>query len=169
MITFESMIEIIIANIESEYKVIAKLADATWRQHYIPIIGVDQVNYMVEKFQTTSAISNQIEQGYEYYIINYNRIPVGYISIKKEEDSLFISKIYILNAYRGKKIGKESMLFIEEKAKIYNFKTITLTVNKNNVNSILFYEKFGFKKIDAIVIDIGNGYVMDDFKMEKSI
>ena len=163
------MTEIIIAHTESEFKIIAQLADATWREHYIPIIGVDQVNYMVDKFQTAPAIANQINQGYEYFIINYDKTPVGYISIRKEEDSLFISKIYILSTYRGKQIGKAAMTFITDKAKAYEFNSITLTVNKNNTNAILFYEKMGFINIDSLIIDIGNGYVMDDYKMGKSI
>lgn len=163
------MTEIFSAHTESDYKIIAQLADATWRQHYIPIIGEDQVSYMVGKFQTVTAITNQVEQGYEYYLINYNQDPVGYISIKKDVDTLFLSKIYVLNTYRGKQIGKTALLFIEDKAKTYSFSTVTLTVNKKNTNAILFYEKMGFKNIDSLIIDIGNGYVMDDYKMKKAI
>jgi RimJ/RimL family protein N-acetyltransferase len=46
---------------------------------------------------------------------------------------------------------------------------IALTVNKNNVNSIKAYEKMGFKNVGSVVQDIGSGYVMDDYKMEKTL
>ena len=94
---------------------------------------------------------------------------VGYISIRKEKEWLFLSKIYVLSDYRGNKIGKTAMQFIEEKAKSYHLKTIMLTVNKNNTNSIKAYEKLGFINVGSVVKDIGNGFVMDDYQMVKRL
>ena len=59
------------------------------------------------------------------------------------------------------------MLFLEEKRVGINCKSISLTVNKYNTDSIKAYEKMGFEKIDSVVMDIGNGYVMDDYVMKK--
>ena len=42
-------------------------------------------------------------------------------------------------------------------------------VNKNNKDAIEKYIHLGFKQIDFVVPDIGNGYVMDDYVMEKII
>ena len=61
------------------------------------------------------------------------------------------------------------MDFIESKAKHYQLKTIRLTVNINNVNAIKAYEKLGFKNVGPLVTDIGNGFVMDDYQMEKAL
>ena len=61
------------------------------------------------------------------------------------------------------------MQFIEDKAKKYHCKIIRLTVNKNNTNSISAYEKLGFINKGGVVKDIGNGFVMDDYKMEKTL
>ena len=49
-----------------------------------------------------------------------------------------------------------------------NQKAIFLNVNKYN-NAIHFYMKQGFTKVKDEVIDIGNGYVMDDYVMEVAI
>ena len=163
------MTEITIANTEYDFKLIAQLADITWREHYTPIIGLEQVEYMLTKFQSVNAISTQVDEGYQYFIINYEKTSVGYLLFIKEKNSLFLSKIYILSNYRGKKIGKAAMSFIEDRAEKLNCNKIKLTVNKNNSNSIAAYEKIGFIKKGAIVMDIGNGFVMDDYKMEKSI
>ena len=163
------MIEINIANTVSSYKHIAQLASVIWREHYIPITGEGQVEHMLEKYQSAKAISNQVEDGFQYFTLYYNKIPVGYLSIKKENNSLFLSKIYVLKEYRGKKIGKTAMLFIEDKANALNCTKVVLTVNKNNTNSILAYEKFGFKNLGSVVKDIGSSYVMDDYKMEKNL
>lgn len=163
------MIEINIVNTVANYKLIEQLAGVIWREHYIPITGEGQVEHMLKKYQSAIAISNQVESGFQYFIIYNDKIPVGYLSIKKESDSLFLSKIYVLKDYRGMKIGKTAMLFIEDKARALDCARVVLTVNKNNTNSILAYKRFGFKNLGSVVKDIGNGYVMDDYKMEKKL
>jgi len=163
------MIEISIANTISNYKLIEQLASVIWREHYIPITGEGQVEHMLEKYQSATAISNQVKDGFLYFIMYYDEIPTGYLSIKKENDRLFLSKIYVLKEYRGNKIGKTAMLFIEDKAKALDCSKVVLTVNKNNTNSILAYEKFGFKNLGSVIKDIGKGFVMDDYKMEKPL
>lgn len=163
------MIHIVPAHNTQDYLQIEALADTIWREHYIPIVGKPQIDYMLEKFQSAKAIEKQIETSYEYFTIFYDETPVGYISIKRETDALFLSKIYILSHYRGKKIGKTAMQFIEGKAKAYQLESIRLTVNIHNTNSIKAYEKLGFKTIGAIVADIGNGFIMDDYEMVKKL
>lgn len=152
----------------SDIKIVSELAKEIWTEHYTPIIGIDQVNYMLEKFQSKKAIEDQtLLSNYKYFIIYNETTPIGYLSIKKEETSLFLSKIYIKATSRGEGIGKTAMSFIENQAKTLNCKKIYLTVNKYNTNSIKAYQKIGFNKIEELVIDIGNGYIMDDYKMEK--
>lgn len=163
------MKEFILAKSKEHFNVIAKLASIVWHEHYIPIIGIAQVEYMVAKFQTSEAMQQQAKEDYQYFIIKYNSKNIGYLSIKKNDKELFLSKIYILKEYRGLKTGKASMTFIESKAIDFKCKTISLTVNKNNTNSIKAYEKTGFKNTEAIVLDIGNGFVMDDYKMTKTL
>lgn len=164
------MIEITKASKLSDYILIEDLADVIWREHYVPIVGKPQIDYMLDKFQSVKAIRNQIEnEGFEYYVLSFNKTPVGYIGFKKESEHLFLSKIYVLSTYRGKKIGKFAMEFISKKAKTYQLKAIRLGVNIHNTNSIKAYQKMGFKNIYSFVTDVGNGFVMDDFIMEKQV
>jgi diamine N-acetyltransferase len=163
------MIKIIAANTIASYTLIEHLATTIWHEHYTSIIGQDQVEYMIRKFQTTTAIKAQVKQGYCYYAIYYNDIAAGYLSIKKEGDALFLSKIYIQKEYRGKGLGKTAMAFIEQQAFKQNCAKITLTVNIHNSKSIKAYENMGFANTGSIVQDIGNGFVMDDYTMEKTI
>ncbi len=46
---------------------------------------------------------------------------------------------------------------------------IRLNVNKNNVKAIRSYERNGYQTADAVMIDIGGGYFMDDYIMEKRL
>ena len=162
------MTEIKIANTDNHFQQISELANIIWREHYIPIVGKPQIDYMLDKYQSEKAIKEQIKNGFEYFLIRFDKSPVGYISIKKEVNALFLSKIYMLGDYRGKKIGKAAMKHVEEKAKDYKLNTIRLTVNINNTNSIKAYEKLGFVNVGPLVTDIGNGFIMDDYQMVKS-
>lgn len=163
------MIQFVKVSTATHIKSVAKLAHAIWHEHYPSIIGIDQVNYMVEKFQSAKAISDQLNEGFEYYLVELDNDPVGYLSVKKEAESLFLSKIYVLSNQRGKGLGKSAFSFIEAYAKNNQCSSIYLTVNIHNKNSISAYEKLGYQNIGAVVKDIGNGFVMDDYKMLKTL
>ncbi|MBD0831764.1 GNAT family N-acetyltransferase [Aestuariibaculum sediminum] len=163
------MITITSATSVTDFKTIEKLADIIWREHYIPIVGKPQIDYMLEKFQTAEAISQQVANGMMYFALFFNKIPVGYIAIQIEEQTMFLSKIYVLKAYRGKGIAKSAMNFVENEAQKYNLKEIRLTVNVNNKEAIHAYSKLGFINKGSIIADIGNGFIMDDFDMRKPI
>ena len=163
------MIKIENAKHKAEYKTIADLAAVIWTEHYTPIIGVDQVNYMLEKFQSEKAIANQIGNDVKYYIIYDDERPAGYISYKLEAEHLFLSKLYVKSNSRGKGLGRHAIEFIVNQAHKSKCKAIRLTVNKYNSNSIKAYQKLGFIKTETVVMDIGNGFVMDDFVMIKNL
>lgn len=161
------MTKILEASTEKHFKAIATLAHRIWREHYIPIIGEPQVEYMLKNFQSAEVMYAQYLEGYQYFMVYFESELVGYLSIKKEGDCLFLSKIYISKDFRGKKIGKTAMVFIEEKALEQQCKSITLGVNKYNTDSIAAYKAMGFKQVEEEITDIGNGFVMDDYRMKK--
>ena len=151
----------------SDFARIAQMADIIWREHYTPIIGKAQVDYMLEKFQSAHAISRQVSEKMFYAIIRNEDLPIGYLAIQKNGPELFLSKIYLLSEYRGQGHGKAAMEFIADKAQEYNCDRIALTVNKNNHRSIQAYSKMGFENTGALVTDIGGGFVMDDYRMVR--
>lgn len=163
------MISIIKATKISQYKDIENLAKIIWNEHYTPIIGKDQVQYMLDNFQSAKAIEEAVKMsGYEYYIAKADGKDAGYISIqvKEDENSLFLSKLYVLKEMRGHGVGKFCIDECVKIAKSKNLSRIYLTVNKNNYNSISAYEKMGFVKVKEIKQDIGAGFVMDDYVYE---
>lgn len=155
---------------DNDFELIESLAREIWTEHYTPIIGRDQVNYMLEKFQSKNNIIKQIKKDqYSYYLIREDEDIFGYIAIQSKRDELFLSKFYVKSSHRGKGHGKHSILFIEGIAQKKGLNKISLTVNKNNLNTISAYEKMGFQKIGSIVQDIGKGYIMNDYIMEKNL
>ncbi len=155
---------------EAQLRQVEQLAREVWTEHYIPIIGEEQVEYMLGRFQTVKAMQAQLEDGYDYYIITDEGSRVGYLAVKQEgTDSLFLSKVYVLKSYRGKGLGRKAMDFVRQYAESKELKKVKLTVNKNNKGSIRAYEKVGFVNCGSVVMDIGGGYVMDDYLMEKRV
>ncbi|WNH12027.1 GNAT family N-acetyltransferase [Thalassobellus suaedae] len=163
------MIKIKPATTKADYICISKLAHTIWHEHYIKIISLEQIEYMLEKYNSVKSIEERVKAGVKFYWLTYNDEPVGYTAIENKSDYLYISKLYILKGYRGKKIAKTVMLYIESMAKAQKISIIKLNVNKYNANSMLAYEKMGFVKTASTVEDIGNGFVMDDYEMEKQI
>ncbi len=148
---------------------IEKLAFEIWHEHYTPIIGRPQVEYMLEVFQSTAAMTKQLEEGYLYYLLTQESDAVGYMAVQPEKGQLFMSKFYIKSSHRGKGYGRAAIDFLKELADDNALNAIVLTVNKNNTDTLKVYERLGFINAGALVQPIGNGYVMDDYKMIKRL
>ncbi len=161
------IIEKVINN--QQIEIVEKLADEIWNQHFIPIIGKAQVDYMLEKYQSKKALLEQIKKGFLYYLIKTDNGYIGYFGVLPKKETLFLSKFYIKFSEQRKGFGKKIILFIEDLAKEKGVFSIILTVNKYNTGSIKAYEKMGFKNVESIIQDIGNGYIMDDYKLQKNL
>lgn len=163
-------LEITKVHTESEIQTLAKQAVGIWNEHYIGIITKEQVDYMIRKFQSAEAVTRQIEtDGYEYFNLNVNQDPIGYLALKEEGSKLFLSKLYMLKEARGKGYASEAMMFLEYLCKQRDLEVIWLTVNRENLHTIEVYKKKGFKIVAEEVNDIGHGFVMDDYIMEKKV
>lgn len=149
---------------------LAKLTSAIWHEYWTQILSPEQIDYMVEKFQSEKAILEQYKnENYTYYYINEDNQNIGYFGLSDKKDYLFLSKLYISKDYRHKGLGTKAFEKIKEIAKHKGYKSIILTVNKYNTNTISAYDKWGFKTIDSVVTDIGSGFVMDDYIMEYKL
>jgi ribosomal protein S18 acetylase RimI-like enzyme len=155
------------AQTKEDIKKIAALAQIIWMEHFTPIIGIDQVQYMLDKFQSAEAIEAMIEtEGYVYYMAYDNGVLAGYMGFHPDEtkQSILLSKIYVEKSFRKRSIAKT---MIETVTKQYPaFHTLWLTVNRHNDDSIAAYKRMGFEIVREQVTDIGNRFVMDDFVME---
>lgn len=159
-----------LAKNESEIQAIATLAEEIWNQHFVPIIGKEQVDYMVDKFQSYEALKNQISrEGYEYFEIFCEGKLAGYTGVHQEKDCLFLSKLYIHQSFRGRHLATKTLNFLTELCKERGLHKIWLTCNKYNENTLKIYGHLGFCITDSQVADIGNGFVMDDYILTYEI
>ena len=153
---------------EDDAAMIAALAKEIWTQHYLPIIGQAQIDYMLDNLQSESAIRRDIAAGYTYYIAFSGNTPYGYSAIKQDK-GVFLSKFYVRQAHRGKGAGRAMLDAIRAYAKKHDAARIWLTCNKHNTASLQVYQRLGFTVIDSIVTDIGGGFVMDDYVLELQL
>lgn len=148
---------------------LAKLANEIWHQHFTPIIGEAQVNYMVDQFQSAPALTEQINEGYEYFMLFYDGVFSGYVGVHEENGSLFLSKLYIHEGARGKHISTATFHYLVDLCKNRCLDKIWLTCNKHNDHTLSVYEHLGFITTRSQVTNIGNGFVMDDYILEYAI
>ena len=149
---------------------VVSLAQIIWNEWFPSIISQEQINYMVEKFQSMPAIDEAIrEKGYEYFLMILGDTPIGYMGVAPDDGALLLSKLYLMKPFRGQ---RRSNLFFdraEEVAKEKGFSKVRLFVNRHNYNSIRVYLRKGYRIVDEIKTDIGEGFICDDFLMEKEI
>ena len=149
---------------------VVSLAQIIWNEWFPSIISQEQVNYMVEKFQSMPAIDKAIEEeGYQYFLEVLGDTPIGYMGVKEQEDALLLSKLYLMKPFRGQ---RRSNVFFEKAEEIAREKgkdKVRLFVNRYNYNSVRVYLRRGFRIVKEEKTDIGGGFICDDYVMEKEL
>ena len=151
--------------------IVIDLTKKIWPVAYGEILSKAQLDYMIDKFYNETALRELMQKGHVFYLAqDENEKFVGFVSyeINSEPNKTKIHKIYVLPETQGTGLGREFFQLVKEKAIENQQNAIFLNVNKFN-NAIHFYIKLGFTKVKDEVIDIGNGYVMDDYVMEVAI
>ena len=154
---------------DEQLNILASVANEVWHEFFPCILSHEQIDYMVEKFQSYDAMKKQMEEGYEYYFLKDNDEICGYMGIHEEtaDKKMFLSKLYLKKEHRGKGYAGQTLKKLFEMSIERKLNMVWLTVNKYNEHTIEVYEHMGFAKARTQVADIGNGFVMDDYIMEK--
>lgn len=148
-----------------------ELAARSWRTAYSSILSNEQMAYMLEKMYAAELLAGQMSSGkYPYFLALQNDIPVGFLGLEfhPADRMLKLQKIYLVQEARGRGIGEKLLDFAEGQAFNFGYPTVTLNVNKQNP-ALVFYQKYGYRLVAEGVFDIGHGFVMDDFILEKTL
>ncbi|MDR3074885.1 MAG: GNAT family N-acetyltransferase [Candidatus Methanoplasma sp.] len=149
-----------------EAKELADLARDIWMGYFPSIIGSDATRYILDMIQSEDAIKQQMNDGYIYFFITENGKRAGYLCIRPDGDSLFLSKIYLSDGFRGRGLGSKTLDEVLRRGKELRAKRVFLRVNKQNSPAIGIYKHKGFIIVGEEKQDIGNGFFMDDYTME---
>lgn len=165
------MITITAATI-NDIKQIQNIVNITWPITYGEILSKEQLDYMLGLFYSTEALNEQYNKKIQlFYMIDEDETNIGFIGIEHNyngEAVTKIHKIYLLPETQGKGIGKKVIDEIEKLALENNSKALLLNVNRFN-SALGFYKKIGFEVKEEVDIEIGNGYLMEDYVMEKKL
>lgn len=158
---------------------LSRLATSIVREHFDPIIGKEQNDYMLARFQTPEAIASQIDEGYEYSFVcppgTTGKEPpeqrrIGFVAFcQRGADELYLSKFYLRADQRGRGYSHDMLEFVCREAAKRGCSRIILNVNRNNYQAILAYEHLGFRKVREERNSIGGGFYMDDFVYELDL
>ena len=157
---------------EKHFPIIQQIAHATWPATFGSILSPTQIAYMLEMMYSTSALVNQTTvKKHVFLLAKENEDHLGYLSYELNYKGLSktkIHKIYIHPLAQGKGIGKLLIKRVEDIARENGNTILSLNVNRDN-KAVKFYEGQGFAITGKEDIDIGEGFLMEDYIMDKII
>ncbi len=148
---------------------IRELCFKVWPQTYASTITQEQIDYMLDKMYSSESLQKQMESGSQFILIYEEGEPVGFASYFEKTPSVFkLDKIYVLPSQQGKGTGRFVINYIVDQIKQKGATALQLQVNRHN-KAKNFYEKMGFVVIEEKDFDIGRGFFMNDYVMEKQL
>ena len=155
---------------QSEIETITSIAHIVFHEVYDPYTPVEFVDQFIEDHQSVSDIQKQInEEGFHYYLLRENNTITGYLGVQIKDCNMVLSKLYVLKEYRGLKIGKQALAFVNDLAQKHTIKQLELEVSKQNSNTIKMYERDGFEIKDTLISLNTDGTKVEDYVMVKTI
>lgn len=152
--------------------VLQQLARTTWLATYPGIISQEQIDYMLNRMYSPATILSELtNQTAHWLVAEQSGQAVGYASygpFKADSTVARLHKLYVLPRVKGTGLGKALLAAVERRVLAMGRTVLELNVNKRNP-SHQFYVRQGFELFREEVLDIGSGFVMDDFVMRKKL
>jgi len=157
---------------ENDLAAISRLAGVIWRAHYPGIISTAQIEYMLAKMYSLETLREEIG----LRAIRYERLLAGgelggfaAHGPTAQRKVFKLHKIYLHPAWQGRGLGSLLLRHCERAVSQAGADRLVLTVNKRNTKALAVYQRNGFVITDSVVVDIGGGFVMDDYVMAKEL
>jgi GNAT superfamily N-acetyltransferase len=152
--------------------IVQRLAHVIWHAHYPGIITEEQIDYMLARGYALDALAGFLggpDRGLELAVMDGES--AGFAAWKMTDDTAEakLDKLYVLPSRQRHGLGGLLIHRVVERALAAGATTLILNVNKQNAQAIRAYERHGFAMREAVVNDIGNGFVMDDYVMARNL
>ena len=151
---------------------VQRLAGIIWRTHYPGIITHAQIDYMLERgygLETLAGFLGAPDRGLEVAAVDGNATAFAAWYITGNPAEAKLDKLYVLQSWQRHGLGGRLIDCVEGHARAAGARTLVLNVNKSNAQAVRAYLKYEFVIREAVVIDIGGGFVMDDYVMAKPL
>jgi len=147
---------------------LVSLAREIWHVHYPAMISVDQIEYMLAQRYSPEVIREELRRSDIWWdtLLEDGRL-AGFSCyfLTGEPGEMKLDKLYVDTAGQRRGHGARLVARAAGVAASRGCDRLVLTVNKRNMNAIAAYRKYGFEVVDAVVKEIGGGFVMDDYVM----
>ncbi|HUO68421.1 MAG TPA: GNAT family N-acetyltransferase [Gammaproteobacteria bacterium] len=157
---------------ERDFGAVAELARTIWLAHYTTIITAEQIEYMLRgRFAPDNLRKYLRAEGRWMDLLEVDGELVGYCSYAQtsEAEEMKLEQLYLLPRLHGLGLGALMLGHVERRAFELGSRTLILQVNKRNEKAIKLYRRAGLSIREEVVVDIGAGFVMDDYVMEKRL
>ncbi len=163
------MIEISEA-VPEDFGSIQHIAYKTWPVAYGAILSAEQLDFMLNKFYSVESLTANIVAGHTFLLAKVSSEVVGFAGyeINYKPQTTHVHKLYVIPEMQGRNIGEKLLTSVQSIALQSDQLAVSLNVNRFN-KAITFYEKLGYSIAESVDIEIGNGYLMEDFIMKKAI
>ena len=151
---------------------VQRLAEVIWRAHYPGIITHDQIDYMLLRGYALDVLEGFLaanDRGLELAAVDGALAGFAAWYVTHDRTEAKLDKLYVLPHRQRRGLGGRLIARTVELAREAGAQSLVLNVNKRNAQAIRAYEKHGFAIREAVVNDIGGGYVMDDYVMARSL
>jgi GNAT superfamily N-acetyltransferase len=155
-----------------EIAAVQRLAHEIWHAHYPGVITVDQIDYMLSRGYSREVLADfveRVDRGLELAVVDGE--PAGFAAwyMTNGLAEAKLDKLYVLQSRQRLGLGARLVGRVVDLARAAGANTLILNVNKRNAQAIRAYQRYGFALREAVVVDIGGGYVMDDYVMAKGL
>ena len=157
---------------EEHVAAIQTLAGVIWRACYPDLITHEQIDYMLGRMYSPGTLRDELgSQGicYERLLAGDELIGFAAYGPAGQPDAFKLHKLYLHPAWQGRGLGSQLLRHCEDAARISDAGRLLLNVNKRNERAIAVYRRNGFNVIESVTVDIGGGFVMDDYVMAKEL
>jgi ribosomal protein S18 acetylase RimI-like enzyme len=149
---------------------IVELARTTWLDAYGDIISPEQIDYMLAQRYDHARLRFDAEDPQKWLCQAYlDGVLAGFAACEIHKGEFKLDKLYIHPSMQRKGIGAALVGHVAAIARERGFFAMILAVNKQNEQAVRAYTQYGFRVREKAVTDIGHGFVMDDYIMEKPL
>ncbi len=150
---------------------IIALAGIVWRAHYPGIISPDQIDYMLGRIYDVAVMRRELDSGivYDRLLVDDELRAFSSYGATSAPGEMKVHKLYVHPNFQRRGLGSRLLAHAQIAARQRGFTTMLLAVNKRNEKAIAAYLKNGFTIRESVIVDIGGGFVMDDYVMAKAL
>lgn len=165
----------------ADFAPVAALARRVWQATYADLIPQAQIDQMLAARYSPDGLGTYLshcgqtlERWFDLACLGSEKGGTsgeiaGFCACEIYRGEYKLDKLYVANEHQRLGIGARLIAAAGERGRALGHDHMILAVNKKNAQAIAAYTKHGFSVREAVCVDIGNGFVMDDFIMQKKL